>query len=134
MAADADYCQTLRVHWEDTDAGGVVYHANYLRFFDRARTEWLRSLGCAPQALRESGAAVFVVAGCRVRFRAPARLDDLLDVTVRRLAVGGATIDLGQQVLRGGVLLVEGELRLGCVDATHLRPTRIPSPLLRALR
>ena len=73
---------TLRVYWEDTDAGGVVFYANYLKFFERARTEWLRALGFGQQALRERTGAIFVVTDTRVRYLAPARLDDLLDVTV----------------------------------------------------
>ena len=90
---------TLRVYWEDTDAGGVVFYANYLRFFERARTEWLRSFGHSQQRLREETGAIFVVAETSIRYLRPARLDDLLDVTVEVLEAGRATMLIAQQAL-----------------------------------
>jgi acyl-CoA thioester hydrolase len=120
---------TLRVYWEDTDAGGVVFYANYLRFFERARTEWLRSFGHSQQRLREETGAIFVVAETSIRYLRPARLDDELDVTVELLEAGRATMLIAQQALRGDVLLAEGKIRIGCVDAATLRPRRIPLTL-----
>lgn len=117
---------SIRIYWEDTDAGGVVYYANYLKFFERARTEWLRALGVEQQALRESTGAIFVVADVQVRYRAPAKLDDLLTVSVKVVALGQASLQLEQQVWRGSQLLVDGRIRVGCVDANTLRPCRIP--------
>jgi acyl-CoA thioester hydrolase len=124
---------TLRVYWEDTDAGGVVFYANYLKFFERARTEWLRSLGHSQQRLREETGAIFVVAETRIRYLRPARLDDRLEVTVELLDAGRATMSIAQQALRGSELLAEGTIRIGCVDAATLRPRRIPLALPAAL-
>mgnify|MGYP003541835141 CR=1 FL=1 len=123
------FSHTLRVYWEDTDAGGVVFYANYLRFFERARTEWLRSFGHSQQRLREETGAIFVVAETSIRYLRPARLDDELDVTVELLEAGRATMLIAQQALRGDELLAEGKIRIGCVDAATLRPRRIPLTL-----
>jgi acyl-CoA thioester hydrolase len=116
----------VRIYWEDTDAGGVVYYANYLKFFERARTEWLRALGVEQQALRDATGAIFVVADAQVKYLAPAKLDDLLTVSVRIVEKGLASMLLEQQAWRGGTLLVDGRFRIGCVDALSLRPKRIP--------
>ncbi|MDQ2779985.1 MAG: tol-pal system-associated acyl-CoA thioesterase [Pseudomonadota bacterium] len=123
----------LRVYWEDTDAGGIVFYANYLKFFERARTEWLRHLGVEQQALRERCGAMFIVSETRVRYHAPARLDDLLDLTVAVRASGQASLNLVQQAWRGRTLVAEGEIRIACVDSGTLRPRRIPSEVLHAL-
>jgi acyl-CoA thioester hydrolase len=120
---------TLRVYWEDTDAGGVVFYANYLKFFERARTEWLRSLGHSQQRLREETGAIFVVAETSIRYLRAARLDDRLDVTVELLESGRATLLIAQRALRGSEPLAEGTIRIGCVDAATLRPRRIPLAL-----
>jgi acyl-CoA thioester hydrolase len=124
----------LRVYWEDTDAGGVVFYANYLKFFERARTEWLRTLGFGQQALRETTGSLFVVAETRVQYRRPARLDDELDVTVALREAGRASMLIAQQAWRGGDLLAEGDIRIGCVDAGTFRPTRIPTQILETIR
>jgi acyl-CoA thioester hydrolase len=116
----------VRIYWEDTDAGGVVYYANYLKFFERARTEWLRALGVEQQALRDATGAIFVVADAQVKYLAPAKLDDLLTVTVKMVERGLASMVIEQQAWRGGTLLVHGRFRIGCVDALSLRPKRIP--------
>jgi acyl-CoA thioester hydrolase len=125
--AAAPFRHTLRVYWEDTDAGGVVFYANYLKFFERARTEWLRHLGIAQQALRERSGAIFVVTDTRVSYRAPARLDDELQLTVQLQRQGTASMLIMQQAWRGDTLLAEGEIRIGCVDDRTFRPRRIPS-------
>ncbi|MBX3638169.1 MAG: tol-pal system-associated acyl-CoA thioesterase [Rubrivivax sp.] len=123
----------LRVYWEDTDAGGIVFYANYLKYFERARTEWLREKGVGQQALRERTGAMFVVIDTRVRYRAPARLDDLLHVTVDLRHAGKAALTIAQQAWRGDTLLADGEIRIGCVDDGTLRPRRIPSELAAAI-
>ena len=128
-----DYRFSIRVYWEDTDAGGVVYYANYLRFFERARTEWLRTLGVAQQRLREDDGVIFIVSDCTVRYLRPARLDDRLDVTVAVRECGRASLSLAQQAWRGDTLLAEGAVRVGCVDAGTFRPRRIPSSILQHL-
>ena len=125
------------MYWEDTDAGGVVFYANYLKFFERARTEWLRALGVGQQALRDATGAIFIVTDTAVRYRAPARLDDELHVTVALRARGTASMTIAQQAWRGavgvGTLLAEGEIRIGCVDHGTFRPRRIPNELLKTL-
>ena len=127
----------LRVYWEDTDAGGVVFYANYLKFFERARTEWLRALGVGQQALRDSTGAIFVVTDTRVRYRAPARLDDELSVTVQLQQRGTASMTIVQQAWRidagAEVLLADGEIRIGCVDHGTFRPRRIPIEVTQTL-
>ena len=128
-AATAPFAHAQRVYWEDTDAGGVVFYANYLKFFERARTEWLRAAGHSQQRLRDETGAIFVLAETSVRYLRPARLDDLLDVTVEVLQGGGATLLIAQQALRAGTLLAEGTIRIACVDAATLKPRRIPIAL-----
>ena len=123
----------LRVYWEDTDAGGIVFYANYLKFFERARTEWLRALGVQQQSMRERTGALFVVTHTSMHYRAPARLDDALEVTVAVRHTGRASLEVAQQAWRAGTLLVEGDVRIGCVDAATLRPCRIPADVLELL-
>ncbi len=130
MSAARPFRHALRVYWEDTDAGGVVFYANYLKFFERARTEWLRAQGVQQQALREATGAIFIVAETRVRYLRPARLDDMLDVTVLVREAGRASLLIEQQAWRGEDLLAEGEIRIGCVDAGTFRPRRIPTMAL----
>jgi acyl-CoA thioester hydrolase len=127
------YAWRLRVYWEDTDAGGVVFYANYLKFFERARSEWLRHLGIGQQALREATGAIFVVTDTQVRYRLPARLDDELRVTVVLVERGQASMKIRQQAWRGVDLLAEGEIRIGCVDAATFRPRRIPAEVTQGL-
>ncbi len=119
----------VRVYWEDTDAGGVVYYANYLKFFERARTEWLRRLGVEQRALQAQENCLFVVAQVQMRYLVPARLDDLVMVSVRLVAHGKASLELEQQAWRGETLLAQGQVRVGCVDAATLRPCRIPQSI-----
>ena len=131
----------IRIYWEDTDAGGIVFYANYLKFFERARTEWLRSLGIGQQALREATGGLFVVSETAVRYHRPARLDDELIVTARLLEIGRASLTIAQQAFlcraEGAPgerpLLCEGSIRIGWVDAASLRPSRIPPHILELL-
>jgi acyl-CoA thioester hydrolase len=123
----------VRVYWEDTDAGGVVFYANYLKFFERARTEWLRSLGYSQELLRLDTGTMFVVTDTSVRYLRPARLDDLLDISVQVVEAGKASLVIDQQALRGGELLAQGRIRIGCVDAVNFRPRRIPNLLLEQI-
>ena len=128
----------VRVYWEDTDAGGIVFYANYLKFFERARTEWLRSLGVGQQALREQTGGIFVVSQTDVRYHRPARLDDQLLVTVSLVATGRASLTIRQQVLLSAApqdtVLCDGTIRVGWAAAATLRPARFPSILLDLLR
>ena len=128
----------VRVYWEDTDAGGIVFYANYLKFFERARNEWLRSLGVGQQALREQTGGIFVVSQTDVRYHRPARLDDQLLVTVSLVETGRASLTIRQQVLLPtepqDTVLCDGTIRVGWVDASTLKPARFPSTLLDLLR
>ena len=123
----APYRHPVRVYWEDTDAGGVVFYANYLKYFERARTEWLRHLGLAQQDLRDRTGAIFVVADTQVQYRAPARLDDELTVTVELCARGAASMTMAQEAWCGSKLLAQGRIRIGCVDAASFKPRRLPA-------
>ena len=123
----------VRVYWEDTDAGGIVFYANYLKFFERARTEWLRSLGIAQGRLREQVGGIFIVSETSVRYLAPAKLDDELIVTAELESVGKASLIIRQQARRAGTLLAEGTIRIGWVDDQTLRPGRIPPAILGVL-
>jgi acyl-CoA thioester hydrolase len=125
----------VRIYWEDTDAGGIVFYANYLKFFERARTEWLRSLGIEQGKLRESTGGIFVVGETSVRYHRPARLDDELLVTARIEETGRASLIIAQQAWDRNTrtLLCEGTIRIGWVEAATLKPARIPPTLLEAL-
>ncbi|HMZ86693.1 MAG TPA: tol-pal system-associated acyl-CoA thioesterase [Giesbergeria sp.] len=131
----------IRIYWEDTDAGGIVFYANYLRFFERARTEWLRSFGLSQQVLREQTGGMFVVTDVRLRYLQPARLDDQLLVTANLQEKGRASLTIGQQALLNRehmnpsepVLLNEATVRIGWVDAATMRPSRIPATILEQI-
>ena len=126
----------IRVYWEDTDAGGIVFYANYLKFFERARTEWLRTLGIEQSRLRETTGGIFVVGETAVRYHRPARLDDELLVTAAIQETGRASLIIAQQAfLRGNrALLADGTIRIGWVEAESLKPARIPPTILEALK
>ncbi len=130
---NADFRFALRVYWEDTDAGGVVFYANYLKFFERARTEWLRARGVEQEVLRVSEHTVFVVSETAVRYLQAARLDDWLEVSVEVREQGRASLVFLQRCRRGDTLLAEGTIRIGCVDSGTFRPRRIPNSLLERL-
>jgi acyl-CoA thioester hydrolase len=122
----------IRIYWEDTDAGGVVYHARYLHFFERARSEWLRVAGIGQQDLRAGEGVVFVVHAMELRFNAPARLDDLLTATVMPLERRSASFSVAQELRREpeARALVEARVRIACLDAAAFRPRPIPEHLL----
>ncbi len=126
----------IRVYWEDTDAGGIVFYANYLKFFERARTEWLRSLGISQQTLREQAGGMCVVTDTAMRYLKPAVLDDLLNVSARIETPGRASLTIAQEArcARRGHLLATGTIRIGWVEAATLSPARIPDTVLQALQ
>jgi acyl-CoA thioester hydrolase len=131
--ANSTYSHTLRIYWEDTDAGGVVFFVNYLKFFERARTEWLRAWGFDQERLRVDLNALFVVTETKVRYLRPAHLDDELRVTVTVQHHGQASMHIAQVAWRGEERLAESEIRIGCVDAGTFRPRRIPMELLQKI-
>lgn len=128
----------VRVYWEDTDAGGIVYHASYVRFMERARTEWLRSKGMGQLQAQQQWGGLFVVSQLSLRYLTPARLDDVLHITAEPLEWGRASMTLRQRILRAepapqdnaaAPLLCEAQVKVGWVDAASLRPARIPDPV-----
>ena len=126
----------VRVYWEDTDGGGVVYYANYLRFMERARSEWLRSLGIDQAALARVERIQFAVVEAQVRYRQPARYDDLLDVSATVIGWKGASVAFQQEVRRSadGDLLASATIRAACLDSDSLRPRPLPPALLKELK
>lgn len=123
----------VRVYWEDTDAGGVVYYANYLRFMERARSEWLRSLGFEQDRLRDEDGVVFVVRRVEIDYLAPARFNDLLEVSVGRVAAARASLAVEQEIVAGPTRLAWASVTLACVDAGRFKPVRIPAAILQQL-
>ncbi|WP_028081503.1 tol-pal system-associated acyl-CoA thioesterase [Solimonas soli] len=124
-----------RVYYEDTDVSGVVYHANYLRFFERARTEWLRALGLGQDALMRDLGIAFTVANMEIDFRMPARLDDALEIHTAVPLIRRASIVFEQTLYRAGErqLLARAKVRVGCVGSTDFRPVPLPEALERAI-
>ena len=120
----------VRVYYEDTDAAGVVYYANFLKYLERARTEWLASLGFTLTALEREHAVVFVVHHLDIEYRQPARLYDALDVTVGLATRGRSRLLAVQEVFRGEVQLVRAQVTLACLDPATWRPARIPAPIV----
>jgi len=136
----AHFRHPVRVYWEDTDAGGIVFYGNYLKFMERARTEWLSSIGFGQEAMRQSGEGMFVVADTQMRFLRPARLDDRLTVTVTVTELGRASVAFLQDVWCGQTLLTQGQVRVGWVQPRAgadgervLKPGRIPARILARL-
>ena len=134
-AADdrADFRWTVRVYYEDTDAAGIVYYANYLKYFERCRTEWLRMLGFDQREMAARERLQFVVADLSVQYHRPARLDDALQVDARIVERARSYLVFAQQARRGAELLASGRVKVACVDAGRLTPVRLPSQLLDRL-
>ena len=124
----------VRVYYEDTDAAGVVYYANYLKFAERSRTEWLRDMGFGQVELAERHGVVFVVRSAAIDYLRPARFEDELRVSVELVKVGAGQIDLVQRVLRGGELLATVAVKVACVALPSMRPVRMPQPLATRIR
>ncbi len=120
----------VRVYWEDTDAGGIVYHANYLRFMERARSEWLRAAGIDQRALKDTERLQFAVVDMQIEWRRPARYDDLLTVTADLASRGRASFSFAQEVRRGEELLVAAQVRCAALDADTLKPRRLAADFL----
>lgn len=134
---EAPFAWTVRVYYEDTDLSGVVYHANYLRFFERARTEWLRALGFSQDRLLRDFRLAFTLTGIEVAFRRPARLDDLLAVTVEPEPPRYASFRLSQRLDRitadGRVTLTTAKTQVACVDAEEFRPRALPAAIVSSI-
>ncbi len=120
------HSMTVRVYYEDTDAGGVVFYANYLKFMERGRTEWLRAAGVNQSEVAKLFQRVFVVTALDIRYKKSAKLDDLLEIQSAVTRFGRASLHFAQTVLRSGELLVESNIQIGCVDTVKMRPAPIP--------
>jgi acyl-CoA thioester hydrolase len=118
---------TVRVYYEDTDAGGIVFYANYLKFFERARTEWLRAQGIAQHDMRAQHGAIFVVKSAAIDYHAPAKLDDEITLTLRIEKLGRASVQFLQEAHCGAALLASAHVKVGCVDGVALKPRPLPA-------
>ena len=125
---------SYRVYYEDTDAGGVVYYANYLKFFERARTDFLRTLGISQSDLATKEELVFVVRKCVIEYISPARLDDVLEVSVEVKNISAATILMRQEATKFGVISSRLEVEIVCVDSLSFKPKKIPKTISGLLR
>lgn len=123
----------IRVYYEDTDAGGVVYHSQYLNFMERARTEWLRSLGFSQTQLRDVEHVLFVVHSIQVQFKKPAKFDDALIVHCYLSQMGRGSFECLQSINRNDETLIEAQVKIACVNANTFKPTGIPSPIKLAM-
>jgi acyl-CoA thioester hydrolase len=117
---------SLRVYYEDTDAGGVVYHSQYLNFMERARTEWLRHFGYAQTWLKNELGVIFVVTRAEVDFKKPAYFDDLLEIQCQPTKLGFSSIVFSQLIVRDGQVLIDASIKIACVDAKTFKPVTIP--------
>ncbi len=124
----------VRVYYEDTDAAGVVYYANYLRFIERARTEWLRSLGFGQERLARDTGIAFVVRAVSAEYLRPARLDDRLEVVSSIASLGRAQMEFDQRIRRGDETLLTSRVRVACLELARMKPVALPQELTRALR
>ena len=123
----------VRVYYEDTDAAGVVYYANYLKFMERARTEWLRALGFEQTTLSKTHNVVFVVRSLAVEYLQPGYFNDQLEIDLELIASRGSLIEIAQSVRRSGETLVTARVKLACVNTRSFRPVRIPHPIVEKL-
>lgn len=129
---DGDHHLPVRVYYEDTDAGGIVYHANYLNFAERGRTEMLRAMGIDQQVMRVDSGLIFAVHAAAIRYKSPARLDDLLCIRSRVTRISGASATIDQTVLREEQVLAEIEVKVACIDSAG-RPRRLPQKVRQGL-
>lgn len=129
----ARFLWTIRVYYEDTDAAGIVYYANYLKYFERCRTEWLRSLGFEQRQLAAREHLQFVVAELSVQYHRPARLDDALDIDASIVERARSYVVFRQQARRGAELLASARVKVACVDSERLVPARLPAALVERL-
>jgi acyl-CoA thioester hydrolase len=125
---------TVRVYYEDTDAGGIVFYANYLKFFERARTEWLRALGVNQHDMREQHGAIFVVKNASIDYHAPAKLDDVITLTLWIEKLGRASVQFVQQASCGAALLASARVKVGCIDQAALKPRPLPDAVAAKMR
>ena len=133
MAKGKVYSLPVRVYFQDTDAGGVVYHSNYLNFMERARTEWLRAHGYSNAGLMKEFGMVFVVRSIKLDYLKPALLDDCLEVTAHINEIGRSRVSLIQSIMRGAEVLTKAEVHLVCVSLASFKPSSVPEVLRKQL-
>ncbi|MFC3120801.1 tol-pal system-associated acyl-CoA thioesterase [Agaribacter flavus] len=128
------YTIEARVYFEDTDAGGIVYHANYLKYMERARTDWIRELGVSQKQLLEQSIA-FVVKDISLAYKKSAKLDEMLTITCKPVKIGNASVNIEQQIYNNNdEILVSGSVKIACIDPYLQKPVKIPSNILREMR
>ena len=130
LQPDSEYSIPVRVYYEDTDAAGIVYYANYLRFMERCRSDWLREIGYDIGAIENQFGILLAVRSCSIDYLQPARLSDLLTITVCLKKLKRASLVMQQQVVRSGTLLCRGEVTLACLNALTYKPMALPKPLI----
>ena len=134
MSVEPRFSWPTRIYWEDTDAGGVVYHARYVAFMERARTEWMRALGYGQERMRSEHGLVFAVRSMQMDFIKPARLDDTLQVSARLVQLKKASMVFDQRILRDGELLLSAQVRIAALEAASFRPRGMDSSVLAVLQ
>lgn len=132
--SEAVFSVAMRIYWEDTDAAGIVFYANYLKFFERARTEWLRSFGLNQDKLAQEEGLIFVVRRALLDFVRPARLDDMLEITVEPLKLARVYVELAQEARRGAQVLARAEIRVACLNLRDFKPVAMPQSLRESIQ
>ena len=129
MVSNQNFNWPIRVYYEDTDSGGVVYHSNYLNFMERARTEWLRQLGFEQTYLKDTLNIIFVVHSMQIAFKKPAKFNDMLTITCELHKVGHSSFEFLQKIIFNQQTLAEAQVKLACVNALTFKPVGIPEPI-----
>ncbi|MDZ4211869.1 MAG: tol-pal system-associated acyl-CoA thioesterase [Methylotenera sp.] len=127
------FCWPVRVYYEDTDAGGVVYHSNYLNFMERARTEWLRDLGFEQTTVKDELGVIIVIHSLSIAFKSPAKFNDMLVVNCALIRAGHSSMDIVQTITRDGVLLIDAQVKAVFVNAENFKPVAIPQAIKQAI-
>jgi acyl-CoA thioester hydrolase len=130
---DPTFSWPIRVYYEDTDSGGVVYHANYLNFMERARTEWLRALGFEQTMLKSELGIIFVVHSMTITFKSPALFNDMLEIKSQRVKLGFGSMEFLQTIMRDSQILLEAAVKLACVEAESFKPVAIPEMIKQTM-
>ena len=133
MAGIKTFSLPIRIYFEDTDSGGVVYHSNYLKFMDRARTEWLRSIGIDQRHLKQDHQIMFVVHRIDIQFKLPARFNDDLIVKSELKDIGSSKIEFRQMIYRNDEMLIDASVDIACIDSEKFKPVRIPTTIKQTM-
>ena len=134
MKSENVFLWPIRIYYEDTDAGGVVYHANYIKFMERARTEWLRSIGINQNELRDNHGVIFAILSVHVDYFLPAKFDDDLKVSSSVIKKGKASISIEQEVIRDAQVLCKGSIKVGTLDSINFKPKAMPEYVYKEIK